>query len=178
MDNRVLYIIVRRHSLLCYQPNLIPTMHPSLRFLLVALLALLLQACAIAPVTTELPLQAGQMQVPAKEPGKTYLLLYNNASKLLHGLDNTARINVWLDGKGVGGLDIGHYVQLVLPDGDYTLKLIHRDLVEFESTHKLSLVGKPLFIEMQPTIVSNTITVHTELPSGNDLPVPFQPYRP
>lgn len=154
-------------------------MHSSLRLLLVAFLALLFQACAIAPVPTELPLhQGGQMQVPPKQPGKTYLLLYNNANKLLHGLDNTARLNVWLDGKGVGGLDIGHYVQLVLPDGDHTLKLVHRDLVNFESIHKLTLAGEPIFVEMWPTIVSNAVAVRARIPTGNGLPMPFEPYRP
>lgn len=150
----------------------------SLRILLVTVVAAFLQACAVAPIATEVQLQAGEMQVPQKQAGKTYVLLYNNANKLLYGIDNTARLNVWLDGKGIGGLDIGQYVQMVLPNGEHVLKLLHRDVLDFESTHRIALNGEPLFIEMYPTPVSNSIAVHGKLPTGNDLPKPFVPYRP
>lgn len=150
--------------------------------LLLALATFALAACSnispLVPVPTEVVLMPGEVKVPAKQPGQTYVLVFNNANKLLFGPDNTARINMRIDGKGVGGLDVGHFAQFVLPNGRYTVTLLHQDVGHFTSTHELVLTGEHAFVEIWPTPFSNGLKVHAQLPEGNYLPKPFQPYRP
>ena len=52
------------------------------------------------------------------------LVLINNSSKLLHGSDGTGLINVRLDGKAVGGPNIGEYWQIQVPKGKHMLEVV------------------------------------------------------
>jgi hypothetical protein len=145
-------------------------------------IALVLASCStispLAPVPAEVPLIAGELKEPIATAGQSFVVIFNNGSKLLHGIDNTARINVRINGKGVGGLDIGQYVQLSLPNGTHRVELAHRDVVLFKSAHELVLTGAPAYVEIAATILSNDMKVHDRLPTGNYLPQPWVPYLP
>lgn len=145
------------------------------------LTSMLLAACSVVwplkPVATEWPLLGPALDSPL--PANTQrVLIFNNSGKLQHGTSNTGRINVWLNGRGVAGLDIGEYVQLALAPGTYTLQLLHHDLVDFKSTHEVIVKAAPVYVEVSATITSNSVTVHASLPQGNALPMPFRAYAP
>ncbi len=147
-------------------------------FLLTAALVSLLSGCMMAPIRTEVPLLAGDLSLRSTNPDEVRLLLFNNSSKLMFGLDNTGRINIRLNGKGVGGPDIGEYLLLQIPKGKHQLELVHLDMVEFRSLHEIDAQDGPLIVEVRATPLSNEIQIHRTLPTGNHLPSPFTPYVP
>lgn len=125
----------------------------------------LLAGCMMAPVKPDLPHLQEDMAARSTKPGEVRLVIWNNSDKLLHGLDNTGRVNVWLDGKAAGGPDIGEYIQLQVPRGSYQVKLVHLDLMEFVSQHRLDAVEDPTYVEVRATITSNDLKVHRGPPS-------------
>ena len=136
-------------------------------------LTLALAACMMAPVKPELTHLNEDVNSPSPVQREVRLVFFNNSSKLMYGPDNTGRINIWLNGKAVGGPDIGEYIQVQVPKGKHQLTLVHLDGIEFKSTHELQAVESLLFVEVRATPVSNDVEVHKSLPKGNYLPQPF-----
>jgi hypothetical protein len=97
-------------------------------------------------------------------------VLVNNSSKLLHGTDGTGRINVLLDGKAVGGPNIGEYVQIEVPKGKHTLETWHLDVIKFRTEEEIN-VDQDLVIQRKATPFSNRIFVQKTMPDGE-----FRPY--
>lgn len=121
----------------------------------IATSAVFLSACStiwpLKPVATEWPLLGSDLQVTVS--GTTQrVVLYNNSSQLQHGTSNTTRLDVWINGRGVGGLDIGDYVQLALTPGEYTLEVLHHDAMDFKSTHVLKVGQQPVYVELSATL--------------------------
>lgn len=133
--------------------------------------------CMVAPIQSELPLLGANLAQRSTQSGEVVMILFNNSSKLMYGLDSTGRINVRLNGKAVGGPNIGEYVMLQIPKGRHRLQLSHLDLIEFKSEHDIEAADDPLIVEMAATPISNSIQVHKKLPDANYLPQPFTPYQ-
>lgn len=149
-------------------------MHRAARLLLAsALPALLLSACMMAPVRPDMPHLNDDISARSTRPDEVRLVFYNNSNKLTHGLDNTGRINVWLDGKAVGGPDIGEFVQVQVPRKPYRVRLVHLDMTEMSSEHQLDATADPTYVEVRATITSNELKAHQALPAGNALPQPM-----
>jgi hypothetical protein len=132
--------------------------------------------CLMAPIRPEITHLQGNLTEPSTTPGEAKLVLFNNSNKLLFGLDNTGRINAWLNSKAVGGPNIGEYIQLQVPKGKHELTLVHLDVLEFRSQHQIDVQDDLLFIELRATPVSNEIRLHKILPAENYLPKPFMQY--
>jgi hypothetical protein len=133
--------------------------------------------CMVAPIQSELPLLGTNLEQRSTQTGEVVMILFNNSSKLMYGLDSTGRINVRLNGKAVGGPNIGEYVILQIPKGKHRLLLSHLDLIEFKSEYDIEAADDPLIVEMAATPISNSIQVHKKLPDANYLPQPFTPYQ-
>jgi hypothetical protein len=144
-----------------------------LRGLAAAALILALAACMMAPIKPEMLHLNEDVNSPSPVQGEVRLVFFNNSNKLMYGPDNTGRINIWLNGKAVGGPDIGEYIQVQVPKGKLQLTLVHLDGIEFKSTHELQAADRLLFVEVRATPISNDIEVHKNLPTGNYLPQPF-----
>lgn len=136
-----------------------------------------LSGCVIPPVTPQVSHLGPDLSVKATSPNESKVLLFNNSSRLMFGVDNTGRINVWLNGRGVASLDIGEYVQISVPRGRHTLELLHRDIIEFRTSHELNVAGDTAIVEIAASILSNEFRVNDVLPRENDLPAPFVPYK-
>jgi hypothetical protein len=147
---------------------------------LLLLLAPLLQltGCMVAPIQSELPLLGANIGQRSTKPDEVVLLLFNNSSKLMFGIDNTGRINARLNGKALGGPNIGEYMIVQIPKGKHRLQLSHLDVFEFKSEHEIEANDDPLIVEMAASPLSNSIHVHKTLPTGNELPQPFTHYAP
>jgi hypothetical protein len=145
---------------------------------LIAFTATLLSGCMMAPIKPDLPHLNESIESRSTKADEARLIFFNNSNKLLFGLDNTGRINVLLNGKAVGGPNIGEYIQVQVPKGKYLLNLVHLDLFEFRSVHELDVQDDPLFVELRATVVSNEIQVHKSLPADNYLPKPFIRFEP
>jgi hypothetical protein len=125
----------------------------------------LLAGCMMAPVRPDLPHLQDAVDARSSRPDEVRLVIWNNSDKLLHGIDNTGRVNVWLNGKAAGGPDIGEYIQLQVPRGQYDVKLVHLDLVEMSSQHRLEALEDPTYVEVRATITSNDLKVHRAPPA-------------
>lgn len=136
-----------------------------------------LSGCVIPPVTPQVSHLGPDLTVKAASPNEAKVLLFNNSSRLMFGVDNTGRMNVWLNGRGVASLDIGEYVQISVPYGRYTLELLHRDMFDFKTSHELNVAGDTAIVEIAASILSNEFRVHDVLPRESELPIPFVPYK-
>lgn len=132
----------------------------------------LTSGCAINTVTPEYQLPSQSINAPS-EPGRVRLLLFNDSNRFLYGLDGSGKINVKLAGKNVASLEIGTFVQLFVDPGQYDLLLAHRDMVTFESSHRLAVQGDAMFVKVYSQPVS------TDLEILNTMPVDFaDQFRP
>jgi hypothetical protein len=134
-----------------------------------AILSTLLSGCMMAPVQPEVPLLGSDLSVRTATPDQFKLVLVNTTSKVTHGVDNTGRINVRIDGKAVGGPNIGEYLQVEVSRGKHQLEVWHRDVINFR-TKKEFVVEQDLFVQLKATPFSNDILVQSTMPDGNFRP--------
>lgn len=76
----------------------------------------------------------------------------------------SGRLNVTLNGKGAAQLDVGEYIELLVPQGKYTVDLVHHDVGVFSSAHDVNLSSTTAYIEVQATILSNSAKIVSDLP--------------
>lgn len=110
-------------------------------------------------VKHETPLFQGALDKAPDSKGETKAVIFNNSNKIAFGMDGSGRLALALDGKGVCHLNIGEYVQVVVPRGTHQLKLTHWDVVNFTSNHSVRLDAPIVYVEAKATIVSNEATV-------------------
>ena len=145
-------------------------MKPTHAALCAGAFALCLTGCMMRPVRQEVPSLGNDLSARAASPATAKLVLVNNSGKLLHGADNTGRINVRIDGKAVGGPNIGEYVQVEVPKGKHQLEVWHLDLIKFATKQEV-FVDQDLVIELKATPFSNRILVQTTMPAGDFHPM-------
>ncbi len=83
------------------------------------------------------------------------LIIFNDSNFLLYGIDGSGKINVYVNGKGVGQLPIGTYVIVELEIGTHEIELEHRDIKMFKSTHKVAIRNDQQFLKIYSTMTSN-----------------------
>lgn len=135
-------------------------------FLIVFSAGLLLSSCALRSIPSEYNfIQTDHDKVALENLGNGQVLIYNGAN-ILHKMDNTARLNIWLDNKAVGQIRGGEYVVMHLEKAEYLLKLLHIDVVNMRSEHELKIDEDTKVIMVKPTITSNKLEVTNELPKN------------
>lgn len=97
--------------------------------------------------------------------GNGKILIYNGAS-ILHSMDNTARLNFWINKKSVGQIRTKEYVIIDLSNGIYEFNVLHLDMVNMRSNHSVSVNENTKVIRIEPTITSNKLTVTNVLPQN------------
>ncbi len=88
-----------------------------------------------------------------------------NKAGFMHKLDGTDSITVTLDGKRIGSASAGKYLKVDSVVGPHQVKLSHRDMVEFSSSHDLTVQAPATYVQISPTIMSNSLSVAESMPS-------------
>lgn len=128
------------------------------------LLLLTFSSCALKPISSSY--QSVKTPVTSlSHIGDGQVLFYNGAD-ILHAIDNTARLNIWVNGKPMGQLRVKEYVVVQLPPGKYEVKLQHQDMVNIRSTHQIEIDNITKVIRVEPTIASNKLTLKYALPDN------------
>lgn len=125
---------------------------------------LFLASCALKPVSSEYNfVKLSTEKIDLSNLGNGNILIYNGAD-ILHTMDNTGRLNVWIDNKALGQIKPKEYIVLNLRDGTYEFRLLHKDVVNMRSDHKIEISENTKVIRIEPTITSNKLTITDELP--------------
>lgn len=122
-------------------------------------LLLLSSACSTLPPQREVKLPSQVVGEPVSDNGLHRLVIFNDSNRLLFGLDDSAKINVFLDGKGVGQVDIGQYVVIEVPSGENTLEFVRDDLGTFRSAIHVNVSGEYTFLRVHAKPASNAAEV-------------------
>jgi hypothetical protein len=136
----------------------------NVRFVMIAMTLLLVTSCALKPIASEYDFVKTNFEdVTLEKLGNGKVLIYNGTD-ILHKIDNTARLNVWINGKALGQIKGREYVIVNLKKGDYEVKLHHIDVVNMRSTHSFTLTDSVKVIKIKPTITSNKLEITNEFP--------------
>lgn len=134
------------------------------KYLTIFLIALLFSSCALKPIVSEYNyLKTNTDKVEINKLGNGTVLIYNGAD-IFHKIDNTARLNVWIDDKALGQIKPREYVIINLNNGNYQFKALHIDVVKFKSTHSVEIDSTTKIIKIKPSITSNKLTITNEFP--------------
>ncbi|TXD84243.1 hypothetical protein ESY86_06585 [Subsaximicrobium wynnwilliamsii] len=133
-------------------------------FLLAFLAICFLTSCGLKPIASEYSFIKTDMgTVDLEGLGNGTVLIYN-AADMLHKIDNTARLNVWIDEKPMGQIKPSEYVIINLKNGNHQFKLLHKDVVNMRSDHEVQVSDSTKVIRVKPNIASNKLEVTNELP--------------
>lgn len=130
------------------------------------ILLLMLSSCALRSIPSDYN-SVKLDTVNTNTLGNGKVLIYNGAS-ILHSIDNTARLNVWIDNKSIGQIRTKEYLIIDLKKGSYEFKTLHLDMVNMRSKHQIEIDENTKVIRIEPTITSNKVTVTNVLPENFD----------
>lgn len=97
--------------------------------------------------------------------GNGTILIYNGAD-VLHGMDNTARLNIWIGEKSMGQIRKKEYTILQLEKGTYDFNVLHIDMFNMRSKHSVEIDENTKVIRIEPTVTSNKLSITNELPTN------------
>lgn len=133
-------------------------------FLIAVLLSLFLISCGLKPVASEYTFIKTDIEdVKLDDLGSGNVLIYNGAD-ILHKMDNTARLNIWIDNKAVGQLKPSEYAIINLESGPYQVRLLHIDVFNMKSEHEVVIDKDTKIIKVKPNLTSNKLWVTNEFP--------------
>ncbi|WP_144281629.1 hypothetical protein [Chryseobacterium echinoideorum] len=127
---------------------------------------LMLSSCALKSIPSDYNTIKLDI-VNTENLGDGKVLIYNGAG-VLHSVDNTARLNVWVDGKSLGQIKAREYLIVDLNKGNHEFKILHIDMVNMRSTHQINVDENTKVVKLEPTITSNKATVTNILPENFD----------
>lgn len=125
---------------------------------------LMLNSCALRAIPSDYS-DVRVETVDLSTLGNGKVLIYNGAS-ILHSMDNTARLNIWIDKKPVGQIRTKEYMIIDLSSGNHEFTALHLDMVNMKSNHAVLINDNTKVIRIQPTITSNKLTVTNILPEN------------
>jgi len=141
------------------------------KFLLLLSIVLLISSCALKPIISEYTFIKTDLEnIDLDKLGNGTILIYNGAD-ILHKMDNTARLNIWINKKALGQIRGREYVIVNLKKGEYEFKALHIDVVNMRSTHTVEIDENTKVIKIKPNLTSNRLTV------ANELPKKFEKYK-
>lgn len=127
---------------------------------------LMLSSCALKSIPSDYNTVKLDI-VNTENLGNGKVLVYNGAG-IMHSADNTARLNVWVDGKSLGQIKAREYLIVDLNKGNREFKILHIDMVNMKSTHQIDINENTKVVRLEPTITSNKATVTNTLPDNFD----------
>jgi hypothetical protein len=125
---------------------------------------LLISSCALKPIISEYTFIKTDLEnVDLDKLGNGTVLIYNGAD-ILHKIDNTARLNIWINNKALGQIKPREYVIINLKKGKYQFEALHIDIVNMRSTHDVEIDEKTKIIKIKPNLASNRLTITNKFP--------------
>ncbi|WP_240514944.1 MULTISPECIES: hypothetical protein [unclassified Flavobacterium] len=138
----------------------------TIKLIIFSFAILLLSSCALKAIPSEYTsVKDGFENVGLDKLGNGKVLIYNGAD-ILHKMDNTARLNIWINNNSFGQLKANEYAIIDLREGHYNFKVQHLDMVNIRSDHKVEIDSKTKVIKIKPTITSNKLEILNELPQN------------
>lgn len=129
---------------------------------------LALNSCALKAITSSYDYQKNKVEsIDFDKLGNGRILIYNGANAL-HKIDNTARLNMWINEEPMGQIRASEYAIIELENGTYDFKLLHVDMFNFKSYHKVEINEKTKIIKIKPTVTSNELIITNLLPNNFD----------
>ncbi len=136
--------------------------------IMAACIIIAISGCGVVPIKPEILYPVQDLDAnPGDEP-KTRLIVFNDSNRWFFGEDRAGKLNVFIGGKAAGTLNIGQYLVLALDGGDYDLDLHHRDILNFRSTHSISVSGREQYLKVYAKILSNGALLLQEQPEKFD----------
>lgn len=125
-----------------------------------------LTSCALKAIPSEYSyIKTDLTKVDINDLGNGSVLIYNGAN-ILHKLDNTARLNVWIDNKPLGQIRPSEYLIINMENKKHVIKLLHIDVVNMRSEHDVIVTNETKIIRVKPTLTSNKLEVTNEFPNN------------
>jgi hypothetical protein len=140
----------------------------NIRIIIVSLSFILLTSCALKPITSEYAFVKTNIENVALNNLENGNILIYNGANILHKMDNTARLNIWLDNKPHGQIRPSEYVIINLKNGKHHFKVLHIDVVNMRSEHEVEIDNETKVIKIKPTITSNKLELTNEFPKNFD----------
>jgi hypothetical protein len=122
-------------------------------------LSLLTAGCGTPPPIVEVSLPPQDISVPVRDGQKSRLVMFNDSGKVLYGVDTSGKINVYINSKAVGQLNIGEYLVAEVEKGAVEIKLLRSDLLDFRSTDSIEVSDGYTFVRLRATPVSNRVEI-------------------
>lgn len=130
----------------------------------IILILSVLSACSpLKPINSEYNLIRTGTSPEVYKYGNGKILIYNGAG-VLNKIDDTATLNIWVNGKALGQIRANEYVVLYLLPNTYEIRVQHKDTVNFESEHTIIINNETSVINIKPTISSNKVEITNEIP--------------
>jgi hypothetical protein len=128
------------------------------------IVALLFLAGCLTPVKNEMPLAKDDLSTMPADTNHTKLVIFNDSAFMSYGLDGSGRINVTINGKGLGQIKVGRYAQVIVPKGKCQVDLMHRGMSDCFSQYDFEFSGSESFLEIAATPFSNEANCVSALP--------------
>lgn len=77
----------------------------------------------------------------ANEVGKEKILIFNG-SGMNHKIDDSSRLNIWINDNAFGQINAKEYAVLLLLPRKYNFRLKHKYVANFESTHEVEITNE------------------------------------
>lgn len=130
--------------------------------------SLILNSCGLKPITSDYTfIKKDVSNLELEDLGNGNVLIYNGAD-ILHKMDNTARLNVWIGHKAIGQLKPSEYAIINLESGPYQVRLLHLDVFNMKSEHEVLITKDTRIIKVKPNLTSNKLWVTNEFPKRWD----------
>jgi len=124
---------------------------------------LFLTSCSLQSITTEYDILIVEKENTTNNLGDGQIMIYSGAD-WKHRIDNSAKLNVWIDGKALGQLLPREYVIVKMKKGEHKISLLHKDIANFKSEHLFQIDKDTKILKVKPTITSNKAELTNELP--------------
>lgn len=135
-----------------------------LKCILIILPVCVLVSCALGAISPEYDfIKKEKEEIRLENLGYGKILVYNGAD-IFHKIDNTGRLNIWIDSAALGQIRPKEYVVINLDKGEYEFQVMHLDVVNMKSTHIVTIDKNTKVIRIEPTFVANKLRVTNELP--------------
>lgn len=124
---------------------------------------LFLTSCALKSIATEYETINIEKENITNNIGNGQIMIYS-AADWTNRIDNTAKLNVWIDGKALGQLRPREYAIINMEKGEHKISLLHIDVFNMRSDHQFLIDENTKIIKVKPTITSNKAELTNEFP--------------
>jgi hypothetical protein len=127
---------------------------------------LLACSCGLKSIPSEYTFLKNDLEnVDINRLGNGKVLIYNDAD-ILHKIDNTSRLNIWINDKPLGQLRASEYVIIDLKKDTYKFKVQHLDVVNMRSIDEVDIDEKTKVIKIKANATANKLVITNELPKN------------